>query len=201
MKKNEEKKVDMNETAEVFESNVFQMNPVDLKMKNRRAISEIVQDDVKQSRVQSRFFQSMKMQSLGTFAGALAHDFNNIFGTILASSSMLEMGKVSPDKNADDSKGYQRCGRARCRTCGTDVSVYRQDRYRVSSRFHVPDFMNDTLFQFRQMFPKNIRFQETIDQAYFHNQRRPGQDTSDAVQIFVSMPAMQCLKEALLLLE
>jgi len=163
MKKNEEKKADMNETAEVIEGNVFQMNPVNMKLKNRRAMSEIFQDDIKQSKIQSRFFQSMKMQSMGTFAGTLAHDFNNIFGTILASSSMLEIGKVNPEKNSailkaiNDAvgRGAELVGQMLAFTGKTDI---------VCKPLHVPDFIDDFLSNLKQMLPANIRLQEMMDQ-------------------------------------
>jgi two-component system, cell cycle sensor histidine kinase and response regulator CckA len=165
MNENEEKKgnVNMNETAEVLGGNVFQMNSTIMKLQNRKAMSEMLQDDVMQSRVQSQFFQSMKMQSFGIFAGTIAHDFNNIFGTILASSSLLEMNKVVPEKHAEILKainnavgrGAELVGQILTFTGKTDI---------LCKPFSVPGFMNDFLPKLKQTLPANIKFREMIEQ-------------------------------------
>jgi len=153
----------MNETAEVIGNNVFQINPAGMKSQNRKAMSEMFQDDNKQNRVQSQFFQSMKMQSLGTFAGTLAHDINNIFGTIMVSSSLLEMTKVGTEKHTEIIKaintavgrGAELVGQILTFTGKTDISC---------KPVSVPDLLNGFLAKLKQSLPANIKFQETIEQ-------------------------------------
>jgi len=153
----------MNETAEVLGGNVFQMNPAIMKLQNRRAMPEVFQDDIKQNRIQSQFVQSMKMESLGTFAGTLAHDFNNIFGTILASSSLLEMNRVNPEKypeilkaiNTAVGRGAELVGQILTFTGKTDIS---------RKPLSVNNFMNDFIPTVKQTFPANIKIQEIIEQ-------------------------------------
>jgi signal transduction histidine kinase len=163
MKENEIRKVNMNETAEILGGHVFQMNRAGMKYQNKKVMFEVFQDDAKQNNVQSQSFQSLKMGSLGTFAGNIAHDFNNIFGTILASSSLLEMNKVSPEKYAEILKainnavgrGAELVGQILAFTGKADVS------FRPLS---VPDFINDILSELKQTFPENIKFHEMIEQ-------------------------------------
>jgi two-component system, cell cycle sensor histidine kinase and response regulator CckA len=163
MKDNEEKKVNMNETAEVLGGNVFQMNPAIMKLQNRKAMSEVFQDDTKQNRIQNQFVQSIKMESLGTFAGTLAHDFNNIFGTILASSSLLEMNRVNPEKypeilkaiNTAVGRGAELVGQILAFTGKTDIS---------RKPLSVNNFMNDFIPTVKQTFPANIKIQEIVEQ-------------------------------------
>jgi two-component system, cell cycle sensor histidine kinase and response regulator CckA len=163
MNNSEEKKANMNETAEVLQGNVFQMNPTVMKLQNRKAMSEMFQDDIKQSRVQSQFIQSMKMQSLGVFAGTLAHDFNNILGTILMSSSMLEMNRMNPEKypeilkaiNKAVGQGAELLGQILAFTGKTDI---------IRTPLSVHSFINDFLSEVKQTFPANIKIQEMIEQ-------------------------------------
>ena len=163
MNENEIKKVNMNETAEIFSGQIFQMNYAGMKYQNKKAMSEVIQDDAKQNKIQSQSFQSQKMQSLGTFAGTIAHDLNNIFGTILASSTLLEMNKVSPEKYSEIFKainnaverGAELVGQILAFTGKIDVSF---------KPLSIPDFINDILPQLKQTFPENIKFQEIIEQ-------------------------------------
>jgi two-component system, cell cycle sensor histidine kinase and response regulator CckA len=151
------------ESTEVLGGHAFRMNHTDVQYQNKKAMFAVFQDDAKQNKVQNQSFQSLTMQSLGTFAGNIAHDFNNIFGTILASSSLLEMNKVSPEKHAEILKainnavgrGAELVGQILAFTGKTDVS------FRPLS---VPDFINDILSKLKQMFPENIKFQEMIEQ-------------------------------------
>ena len=163
MNENELKKVNMNETAEALGGHIFQMNHRGIQYQNKKAMFDTFQDDARQNKAKSQSFQSLKMQSLGTFAGTIAHDFNNIFGTILASSTLLEMNRVSPDKyselfkaiNNAVERGAELVGQILAFTGKTDVSF---------KPLSVPDFVNDILFRLKQTFPANIKFQETIEQ-------------------------------------
>ncbi|MGD0590286.1 MAG: ATP-binding protein [Bacteroidota bacterium] len=163
MKENELKKVNMNETAEVFGGHTFQMKHTGVQFQNMKAMFELIHDDAKQNKVQNQSFQSLKMRSLGTFAGNIAHDFNNIFGTILASSSLLAMNRVGPEKyteilkaiNNAVGRGAELVNEILIFTGKTDVS------FRPLS---VPGFINDSLSKLMQTFPENIKFQKMIEQ-------------------------------------
>jgi CheY-like chemotaxis protein len=103
------------------------------------------------------------MRSLGTFAGNIAHDFNNIFGTILASSSLLEMNKVSPEKYTEILKAINSA-------VGQGAELVQQiltfvGKIDVSFKpLHVPNLIKDILPMLRQSFPENIEFREMVEQ-------------------------------------
>jgi two-component system cell cycle sensor histidine kinase/response regulator CckA len=153
----------MLESTEVFGGHTFQMNYTGVQFQNIKAMFELIQDDAKQNKVQNQSFQSLKMRSLDTFAGNIANDFNNIFGTILESSSLLEMNKVGSEKyteilkviNNAVGRGAELVGQILVFTGKTDVS------FRPLS---VPDFIHDILSKLKQTFPENIKFQEMIEQ-------------------------------------
>ena len=46
--------------------------------------------------LQQQFFQAQKMESIGTLAGGIAHDFYNILGIILGHTSFIEPGDIDP---------------------------------------------------------------------------------------------------------
>jgi two-component system cell cycle sensor histidine kinase/response regulator CckA len=154
--------MEMLELKEYSGGHAFQMKHTGVQFQNIKEMFELIQDDTSQNKAQNQSFQSLKMKSLGTFAGNIAHDFNNILGTILASSSLLEMNKVSPEKyteilgtiNNAVGRGAELVGQIITFTGSTDVSF---------RPLPVPNFISDTLSQIKQSFPKNIKFQEIID--------------------------------------
>jgi two-component system, cell cycle sensor histidine kinase and response regulator CckA len=163
MEENEFKKVSMNEAAEIRCGHVFPMTQTGMKTQNKKAF-EAIQDDARLMKVQKQSFQSMKMRSLGTFAGTVAHDFNNIFATILASSSLLEMHKLRPEKysemitamNNAVGRGAELLGQILTFTGSTDVSL---------RPLVVPHFLIEILSEVQKSFPKNIRFLEMMEET------------------------------------
>ncbi len=163
MKENELKKVNMNETVEALGGHVFQMNHLGVQYQNKKAMFEVFQDHAKHNKVQNQSFHTLKMQSIGTFAGNIAHDFNNIFGIILASSSLLEMNKVSPEKHADILKAINNAVE-RGAELVTQLLAF-TGKADVSLRpLSVPDLINDILSKLKQTFPESIKFQKLIEQ-------------------------------------
>ncbi|MBN1396459.1 MAG: response regulator [Bacteroidetes bacterium] len=153
----------MNNTAEVMGNNVFPINPDGMKLQNRRPAAEFPQDEIKQNRTQSQYFQTLKMQSLGVFAGTLAHDFNNIFGSILVSSSLLEMSKVGTEKHTEIIKAINNAVGRGAELIGQILTFTgRSDIARKP--LCVPGFINDFVPMLKQSLPANIKVQNAVEE-------------------------------------
>ncbi len=48
-------------------------------------------------RLEQQFLRAQRMESIGTLAGGIAHDLNNVFGPILLSMDLLKMGSIDPE--------------------------------------------------------------------------------------------------------
>ncbi len=66
-----------------------------------RDISAKKKAEEEQRRLQTQLFQAQKLQALGTLAGGLAHDFNNILTGILGHAELLKLdAELSPQQQA-----------------------------------------------------------------------------------------------------
>ena len=66
------------------------------------AAIEILNDVTEKRKLENQLYQAQKMEAIGTLAGGVAHDFNNILSAIVGYSSLLQM-KMRPD---DPLRGY-----------------------------------------------------------------------------------------------
>lgn len=57
-----------------------------------------IRDITERKRLEDQFRQAQKMEGIGTLAGGVAHDFNNILGIILGYTAMLQRGNVDVNK-------------------------------------------------------------------------------------------------------
>ncbi|MFA5352653.1 MAG: PAS domain S-box protein [Thermodesulfovibrionales bacterium] len=71
-----------------------------VKDKDGKVISaiEVVNDITEKKRLEEQLFNAQKMEAIGTLAGGVAHDFNNILTAIMGYASLLrtKMGKDDP---------------------------------------------------------------------------------------------------------
>ncbi|EPG75603.1 PAS domain S-box protein [Leptospira fainei serovar Hurstbridge str. BUT 6] len=58
----------------------------------------VARDVTKQHELEKQLAHSQRMESIGSLAGGVAHDFNNILTVILGFSSILEQNKENPQK-------------------------------------------------------------------------------------------------------
>jgi two-component system cell cycle sensor histidine kinase/response regulator CckA len=80
-------------------------------MKNSQAepvgFRGIARDITERKRMEYRFLQAQKMESVGTLAGGIAHDFNNLLMGILGNISLMLMGKDELDKEYERLKNIE----------------------------------------------------------------------------------------------
>jgi PAS domain S-box-containing protein len=66
-----------------------------------RDITEQIKNDETNEKLETQLIQAQKMEAIGTLAGGISHDFNNILGAILGYAQLAEMN-LSEDNKARD---------------------------------------------------------------------------------------------------
>ncbi|MDB6130306.1 MAG: multi-sensor hybrid histidine kinase, partial [Verrucomicrobiales bacterium] len=65
---------------------------------NPKSVLAINTDITERKKLEQQFLRSQRMESIGTLAGGIAHDLNNVLAPILLSIELLKNGENRPDK-------------------------------------------------------------------------------------------------------
>ncbi len=82
-----------------------ELNSILIKLNGKPATLNFMRDVTLQKKLEEQFYQSQKMESIGTLAGGIAHDFNNLLMGIQGNVSVmnLEVGAADPLQESIDS--------------------------------------------------------------------------------------------------
>jgi len=79
-----------------------QLNTVPIQWEGKPAVLNFLRDISMQKRLEAQFYQAQKMESIGTLAGGIAHEFNNLMMGIQGNAQLM---RLEVDRN---SMFYQR---------------------------------------------------------------------------------------------
>lgn len=72
------------------------LNQVGILYQGRKAILEVFQDITEKKQLEAQFLRAQRLESVGSLAGGIAHDLNNILSPVLLAASMLREEGQSP---------------------------------------------------------------------------------------------------------
>jgi signal transduction histidine kinase len=92
---------------------------------------------------QAELIQSSKLAAVGTFAAGIAHEFNNLLGSMLGYAELAASSDEVEEKNSSLDVVIQACRRGRSITRGLLTFARRQEHHRTLA--DVTDAINETL--------------------------------------------------------
>jgi PAS domain S-box-containing protein len=120
----------------------------------------LAEDITERKKIEAQFLRAQRMESIGTLAGGIAHDLNNVLSPILLSIEMLKMDEqdalrleVLDTIERSAMRGADMVGQVLSFARGIDGK-----RISVQTR----DIMYDLLKIARDTFPRNIELRSTI---------------------------------------
>ncbi len=118
------------------------------------ALEGALQDISEQKRLEQQFLRAQRMESVGTLAGGIAHDLNNVLTPILMSTEMLRMTDTD-DERLELVDGIEQAAKR-----GADMvrQVLTFARGTEGKRVHVqlPALIHEVQKIARETFPRNI---------------------------------------------
>lgn len=112
-------------------------------------------------RIETQFFQAQKMEALGTLAGGVAHDFNNILTGIL---NYAELAKMSAPEN-EEAMNYidevTNAGR-RARDLVAQILAFSRSELRAPQPMHLDPVVREALRLLRSTLPANIEIAQRL---------------------------------------
>jgi PAS domain S-box-containing protein len=150
------------ESTGVLGGMTFQISHIGMMYNGKKAMLEVFQDVTEQKKLQQELLQVQKMESIGTLAGGVAHDFNNILAIILAYTSAMERSAVDKKKILEYCRTITQAVK-RGAALVRQILTFARKADIVLAPMSLPDLINEIISMLKQTFPKVINFKEIVD--------------------------------------
>jgi PAS domain S-box-containing protein len=116
----------------------------------------VVTDISERKRLEEQFLRAQRLESVGTLAGGVAHDLNNLLAPIMMGLELIRMGGVSPSLTpvVDNMERSVRRGAGLVR----QVLSFARGLDGVRTRLPLRHLLNEVGMIVESSFPKNIRW-------------------------------------------
>jgi PAS domain S-box-containing protein len=105
--------------------------------------------------IEQQLFRAQRMESLGTLAGGIAHDLNNLLTPILTSIEMLRDGEQDPGK-LEDLSTIESCARRGASMVRQLLTFARGNQEGMRTTVELPRITEEVMKIVQETFPKNI---------------------------------------------
>ncbi len=86
-----------------------ELNSILIKLNGEAATLNFIRDVTLQKKLEEQFYQSQKMESIGTLAGGIAHDFNNLLMGIQGNVSVMNLETKTDGPLQESLQSIERC--------------------------------------------------------------------------------------------
>lgn len=133
-------------------------------------ITEQKQMEVDRLRMEKRLQQSQKMESIGTLAGGISHDFNNILTVILgyAELALTDMGRGAESVSPRENIRHLIMAVNRAKKLVRQILTFSRQTGEKREPVNVNEIVGETLSMLRSTIPSHISVEVDIESRYIY---------------------------------
>jgi PAS domain S-box-containing protein len=109
-----------------------ELNSILIKLNGKPATLNFMRDVTLQKKLEEQFYQSQKMESIGTLAGGIAHDFNNLLMGIQGNVSVMNLEVSAADPLQESIDSIARCVKSGSQLTNQLLAFARGGKYVVT---------------------------------------------------------------------
>jgi PAS domain S-box-containing protein len=129
-----------------------ELNSILIKLNGKPATLNFMRDVTLQKKLEEQFYQSQKMESIGTLAGGIAHDFNNLLMGIQGNVSVMNLEVSAADPLQESIDSIARCVKSGSQLTNQLLAFARGGKYVVT-----PSNLNTIVHKTAEIFGRTKR--------------------------------------------
>ncbi len=133
-----------------------------------------VQDITERRQLEEQLLQAQKMEAIGTLAGGVAHDFNNILTTILGYANLLHQSLEADHPLREDLEEIQKAAE-RASALTRQLLAFSRKQVLMPAVFDLNAVVADLEKMLRRLIGEDIELVTDLDPELGHIQADPGQ--------------------------
>lgn len=149
-----------------------------------RDVTDQKLNDRKREKLEAQLRQAQKMESIGTLAGGIAHNFNNLLMGIQGNASLMLLDSDSDHPFKDKLKNIEKLVQSGARLTGQLLGFAREGKYEVTP-ISLNKLINDTSETFG-MTRREIRIRRNLDDNTYDILADQGQIEQVLMNLFVN---------------
>ena len=126
-----------------------ELNSILIKLNGKPATLNFMRDVTLQKKLEEQFYQSQKMESIGTLAGGIAHDFNNLLMGIQGNVSVMNLEVAAADPLQESIQSIARCVKSGSQLTNQLLAFARGGKYIVT-----PSNLNTIVHKTSEIFER-----------------------------------------------
>ncbi|MCB2191385.1 MAG: PAS domain S-box protein [Deltaproteobacteria bacterium] len=126
-----------------------------------RDITQRIMDEEERDRLEHQLRQSQKLEAIGTLAGGVAHDFNNVLSAIMGYTELAQLGLASGEKPARELDNVMAAA-ARARDLVRQILSFSRQSGRKLQPLELRPLINEALHMIRASIPTTIDIEENL---------------------------------------
>jgi PAS domain S-box-containing protein len=139
----------------------MQVNVVPIEWEGTQATLCLMRDITEARKLEAQLFQAQKMQAIGTLAGGVAHDFNNILSAIIGHTELCKI-KIGPGQEIHRNLDHIFNASQRARDLVNQILTFSRQKDKELKPIEIRYPVSEALKLLKATIPSNIVIREKI---------------------------------------